>query len=247
MINLVIALLVGAATTNVLFLTDLLSAGEASVPGIFAAFVAYFVLARRSMKRLEGTANKAMQAMQSMPPKLDLAIQTLESARPQAAWQFGIASQIDSQIGMIHFLNQKYDKALPYLEKSLSFGHWMSGAMLGVIHYKKKNHQQMKRVFEIVVRKGKRQSLAWNLYAYLLQQIGEADAAQKMLVKAASATKNDPKIKDSLLAVQNGKKIKMRAYKEQWYQFQLERPPTQYQLVPAGGHGKISRKMRRGR
>ncbi|MEM6533050.1 MAG: hypothetical protein AAF654_10520 [Myxococcota bacterium] len=247
MYNLAISIGAGVLITVALWLSGLLSAGEAAVPGVLVVVITYFVLARRSFKQMEQVFARAMKSLQAMPPKMDLAIATLEDARPSGRWQFGVESQIDSQIGMIFYLQQKFDKALPYFERSLSFGHWMSGAMLGVIHYKKKNHAEMKRVFEIVVKKAKKAGLAWNLYAYLLLQVGERDAAQALLVRALKKTDDDPRVKEALLAVQNGKKIKMKSYKDQWYQFHLERPPMQYQMAAAGGMGKVSKKMRRGR
>ena len=69
--------------------------------------------------------------------------------------------------------------------------------------------------------------------------------ALQLLVQALKKVKDDPKLKEALLNVQNGKKIKMRGYKEQWYQFHLERPPAQYQQAPVGG--KVSKAQRRGR
>ena len=54
------------------------------------------------------------------------------------------------------------------------------------------------------------------------------------------------KVKEALLAVQNGKKIKMKAYKEQWYQFHLERPPVDQQQA-AFMQGKMGKMARRGR
>ncbi|MEL6340299.1 MAG: hypothetical protein AAFP04_12990 [Myxococcota bacterium] len=247
MFNVLISLAAGFVVTAALSLSGLLSIGESAVPGVLVFIVVFFVLARRTFKQVEKVFSGAMRALQAVPPKTELAITALENARGFGRWQFGVESQVESQIGMIHFLQQKFDKALPHFERSLSFGHWMGGAMLGVIHYKKKNHGEMKRVFEIVVKKAKKAGLAWNLYAYLLQQIGERDQAQAVLVRALKRTGDDSKVKDALLAVQNGKKIKMKSYKDQWYQFHLERPPMQYQMAAAGGMGKVSKKMRRGR
>jgi hypothetical protein len=102
----------------------------------------------------------------------------------------------------------------------------------------------MKKVLEVVTKRGKKQGLAWCLRAYLLCQINERDEAVRVLIEGIKKTNDDPKVKDALLALQNGKKIKMRAYKEQWYQFHLERPPA---LVAQGMPTKLSKVARRGR
>ncbi len=245
--NLALSFLVGALLLGLLAVTGLLNVFEATAPAVLAVAVTYFVLARRTFKQVEAIFLEAQKALSSMPPKLDLAISTLEKAYRYAKHQFGVGSQVDTQIGVIYFLQQDYNRALPYLKRSSGFGHWLGGAMLGVIYYKKKDHAQMRQTFDMVVKKAKRQSLPWNLYAYLLTQIGDRDGAQKLLVTALKKTNDDDKIKEALLAVQNGKKIKMRGYREQWYQFHLERPPVdqQQQLLMAGGRG--AKQARRGR
>ncbi len=243
--NILFALVIGFVVFSLLYFTGLLRLGEATVPGILGLLISYFILARRSFKSVEAIFSKAGQYLQSPPPKFDLAVRTMEEAYALAPYQIGIRTQVDAQIGALLFLQKEFNKALPYLQRSLGLGHWLSGAMLGVIYYKKKNHDEMRKTFDVVTKRAKKQGLVWNLYAYLLCQIGERDAAQQILVKGLAKTKNDAKIKESLLNLQNGKKIKMKTYKEQWYQFHLERPPNQYQQVQAGG--KLTKQQRRGR
>jgi len=243
--NVGLAIAAGVVFFALLFVTHLLSAYEAIVPGVLAAALAYYLLARRTFKQVEAVFNEASRSLTSMPPRLELAVSTLEKAYAFAPWQFGVRSQVDSQIGVIYFLQQEFKKAQPYLERSLSLGHWMGGAMLGVIHYKRKEHEAMKKTFETVLKRAKGQGLAWNLYAYLLLQLGEREAAQTLLGEAVKKTKNDPKVQEALLAVQNNKKINMRGYKEQWYQFHLERPPQQQPTFMPGG--RVTKSERRGR
>jgi len=242
--NLGLALLAGAIVFALLFVTGLLSAFEAIAPGVITVFVSYFVLMRRTLKRVEAVFTEASKALASAPPKLDLAIATLEKAYVFGVWQFGVRSQVDTQIGVIHFLQQDFKKAQPFLERSLGIGYWLGGAMLGVIYYKRKDHDAMRKTFDLVIKRAKGQGLAWTLYAYLLTQVGDREAAQGLLATAVKKTKNDAKVQEALLAVQNGKKINMRTYKEQWYQFHLERPPAQQAFMPGGRMSKIERRGR---
>ena len=244
--NILIAIGIGALTWAGLYYSRLLGLGESIVPGVFVMLLAYYALARRSFKAVEKIFNASAKALQSMPPKLELAVSTLESAYVHAPRQIGVRTQIDSQIGMLHFLNKDYNKALPYLSRARGFGHWMGTAMLAVIYYKKKELDLMRQTLEIVTKKGKKTNLAWSLKAYLLCQINERDAAQAVLIEGLKHTKDDAKVKENLLSLQNGKKLKMRAYKEQWYQFHLERPPPQYQQG-AGMRPKLGKVARRGR
>lgn len=243
--NIALAVTFGVLAFAALYVPHVLNLGESIVPGVLVAIAAYIILARRTFRQLEAVFTESAQALQTMPPKFELAIATMQKAYPFASHQFGIRSQVDTQIGVVYYLQKDYNKALPYLQRSLMFGHWLGGAMLGVIYYKKKDYAQMRKAFQVVTKRAKKQGLAWNLYAYLLVQLGEKDAAQRVLTEGLKATDNDAKVKDALLALQNGKKFKMKVYKEQWYQFHLENPPMDLQR---GGVGmKASRIARRGR
>ncbi len=241
-------LLLAAAACGVVFLTffltGLLSAFEAIAPAIIVLLAAYFFLARRTFKKAERIFNEASLALSAVPPKIDLSISIMMKAYRLSRWQFGVRGQVNTQIGVIYFLQQEFKKAQPFLEQAGGFGHWLGGAMLGVIHYKKKDHAAMRKTFDGVVRRAKGQGLPWCLYAYLLLQLGDRDAAQRLLAQATKKTKGDKKVQEALLAVQNGKKINMRSYKEQWYQFHLERPAPQQGFAPGG---RASRMERRGR
>jgi hypothetical protein len=219
---------------------------EGSLPGLIAFFAAYWLLARRTMKKVESIFMEVAKTLQTPPPRFELAVNTLEKAYTYAVWQFGVRSQVDGQIGQIYFLQQENKKAQPYLERSTNlFGHWMGGAMLGVIHYKRKDHAAMRRVMDETTKRAKTEALAWCLYAYLLVQIGDRDAAQKVLATGLEKTKQDTRVKDALLAVQNNKKLKMSVFKEQWYMFRLENPPPQQPMFMPGG--RMSKQDRRGR
>src|SRR5688500_300511 len=127
--NLLLALGIGAALFLLLWLTGLLSAFESSVPGVLAAMIAYFVLARRTFKSVEAIFNTAAQSLQTMPPRFELAIQQLQAAYVYAPVQIGVRTQVDSQVGVLYFLQQEFNSALPPLKASLGFGHWIGAGM----------------------------------------------------------------------------------------------------------------------
>jgi tetratricopeptide (TPR) repeat protein len=243
--NIFLSLLLGVIVFALLFATGVLRLGESILPAVFATVIAYFLLARWVFKKVEKIFTDASKSLQSMPPKFDLAIAGMEKAYAYAPMQLGVRSQVDAQIGVIYFLQKEFNKAQPFLARALGFGHWMAAAMLAVIQYKKKDHDEMRKTLEIVTKRAKKQALAWCLRAYLLAQVGDRDAAQQALVEGVKKTKDDAKVKEALLAVQNNRKIKMRAFKEQWFQFHLERPPAQYQQVVVGG--RMPKAARRGR
>ena len=67
--------------------------------------------------------------------------------------------------------------------------------MLAVIHYKKKNHDAMRQTLSDIERKAKKSGLYWSVRAYLLNQIGEREAAQQVLAKGVEKAPEDPKLK----------------------------------------------------
>src|SRR5688572_15138077 len=119
--NLLTAIGIGVGIFLVLWLTKLLSAFEASVPAFLATVIAYFVLARRTFKAVEAIFNTAAQSLQTMPPRFELAIQQLQMAYAYAPIQIGVRTQVDSQVGVLYFLQQEFNSALQPLKASLGF------------------------------------------------------------------------------------------------------------------------------
>ena len=239
MLNIVYSLGAGFLVFAALYFPRVLNAGESLVPAFIAAVAAMFVLGRsifRQMEKLFAEAGKDLQAQ-----RFDAAIKTLKSGYSLEKKQFGVRSQLDSQIGMIMYLRKEFKESIPYLERSRRLGHWLGVAMLAVAHYKKKDHEKMRETFELLVKRAKKQGLAWNLYAYCLSQIGDDAGAQAVLSRGAAVAKTDDRVKENLLNVQNGKKIKMRGYANEWYQFHLEAPPMQMM----DGRSQFSARRRR--
>ena len=243
--NILLAMAVGLLTWAGLALTNLLRPGEAAVPAVLLAGLGLWLLARRTYRRLEDIFAESSRVLQGVPPRFDLGVAVLERAYPLGRWQLGVSSQVDAQIGVLLFLRKSFGRALPHLKRALLFGHWMAGAMLAVAYYKKRDEAQMRRTLLVVSRRAKKQGLVWNLYAYLLLQVGDRAMAQRVLVEGSKHAADDPRVRENLLALQNGKKLKMRAYQEQWYQFHLEAPPTQH--VQGAGSPRVGRIARRGR
>lgn len=194
------------------------------VPGVLAFFIAFVMMARRVMKKVETIAMSAQPELQNR--NIDRAIEIMKSAYPLAKWQFLLGSQIDGQIGTILFASQKFDAAQPYLQRSFK-RNWVPRAMLAVLHYKNKRSEEMVAVFEEAVKSNKKQALLWNIYAYCLWKQNKRDEAIAVLTRAKEHVGSDEKTDRNLKSLQNDKKMKMRGWNMQWYQFHLDKPPQQ--------------------
>lgn len=193
-------------------------------PGIIALIVAYILLARRSMKQVEGIMNSAQEEMKNQ--RIERGVEIMKSAYPIGKWQFLVSSQIDGQIGYILYMSKKFDDAEPYLRRAFK-KNWVPRAMLGTLLYKRKKYDEMKEVFEDAVQHNKKEALLWNIYAYCLWKTNERDEAIKVLNRALEHIKADDKTSSNLKALQNNKKMKMRGWNLLWYQFHLDAPPAQ--------------------
>jgi tetratricopeptide (TPR) repeat protein len=232
MYNLLISLAVGLAVSLAIrFGTNVGWVGSI-LPGLLALGVSYFVLARRSWKQLEavmGTVQKELMAQ-----KFDRALQTLQGGFALAPWQFLVAAQLHSQIGVLRFVRQDFAGAQPHLEKSFS-RHGIARAMLAVIHYRKKDLEKMRKVFDEAAKDNKKEGLVYAAWAWIEEKEGKHDQAIAVLARGLKANPGDEKLKAAAQTLQNDKRLKLgKLYGEQWFQFHLEKMPPQM-ASPTGG------------
>lgn len=231
MLNLLISLAVGLAVGVAIRFGTEFGWAAAIVPGLIAATAAYLLLARRTWKRLEAIFDAMQREVQAQ--RIDKAIQTLERGFVLAPWQFLVAAQLHSNIGILHYLKRDFDAALPHLEKSFA-RNWIARGMLAVSRYRQRDLAGTREVFEGAVKAAKKEGVIWSVYAWVLEKEGQHEDAIAVLSRAVTANPSDEKLKGSLQALQNGKKLKLgKVYGEQWFQFHLEAPPPQF----VGGPG----------
>lgn len=236
MYNLLISLAAGLLVTlAVRFGTNVGWVGSIA-PGLLVVAVAYFLLARRTWKQLEAVFGAVQKDL--MAQRLDKAVQTLQGGFALAPWQFLVASQLHSQIGVLRYIREDYDGALPHLEKSFS-RHGVARAMLALVRYRKKDLEGMRKAFDRASRDAKKEGLVWAAWAWVEEKEGRHDEAIAILSRGVKANPADDKLKAALQVLQNDKKLKLgKLYGEQWFQFRLEAMPPQVMGPMAGGRGR---------
>lgn len=223
MFNLAISLAAGLLVGILVAVTTRLGAVAAIIPGTVVAVGAYLVLVRRTWKQLEALFDQVQKELQAQ--KVDRALQIMQSGFKLAPWQFLVAAQLHSNIGILHFVKGDQEAALPHLEKSFT-RNWIARAMLGVVRYRSRDMAGMARVFDEAVKANKKEGLLWSVYAWILEKEGRHAEAVALLGRAVAANPSDEKLKASLQALQNDKKLKLgKLYAEQWFQFRLENVP----------------------
>ena len=113
--------------------------------------------------------------------------------------------------------------------------------MLAVLYYKTRDYKKMDSAFLAATKYSPKQGLLWSMWAFCNTKLGKNDKAMQILLQGkAKLGSADPRIASNLNNLQNKKRMKMRNYGEQWYQFQLEMSPNLRQVK--GGHTRFARR-----
>jgi tetratricopeptide (TPR) repeat protein len=240
MINLVLSLAIGFSVAIAIRLTGLpLIAGI--IPGSIATFAALFLLGRRVFNKLQAVNAQVQNELASLSgnprehkAKVDKVVKLLEAALPLGKWQFMVEQEIWGQIGIIRYVFKDLAGAEAAFEKS-SPRNYLAKAMQAAMFHNRKEFERSVMAFEAAVKAGKKTSLVWAAYAWCLMQNKEKDKAIAVLARAVQANPSDEKLKGALTALQNDKKLKMKAWEPEWWQLGLENPPIPQPVFSGGG------------
>lgn len=239
MINLLLGL--GAALAVILLSTLLSIKLWISVPiGLLAGAGLFIWQGRKVQQELEKIFTRAGDLLKKQ--QFEKAIEVMKEGYRFAPRQFLVKGSIDGQIGVVQYLRKKNDEAEPLLA-SASMQHYIAKAMLGILQWKRGEKKKAKETFALALKAGKKESLLYAVYAYVLVEMGERDRAIEILNQGLGICKGDERLITNRNLLQNGKALKMKVYGEQWYQFMLERPMIR-QEAPA--FARVSRRALRG-
>jgi tetratricopeptide (TPR) repeat protein len=232
MFNLLIAVAVGVLVTVLIKLAGF-SFWAGVVPGTLAMLGSFVFLARRIALKVQSLSKVAEKELSTQPAntrerqqRIEKAVKILEEGLAYDRWQFLIGSEIHAQIGMIRYVAQEYPAAQIHLAKA-SARNYMAKALQAALFFKQKDYPKMESAFEVAVKSGKKEGVIWAAYAWCLQQLKENEKALKVMARAVDANPSDEKLKAGLTALQNDKRLRMRAFEPVWWQFGLETPPPQ--------------------
>lgn len=207
----------------------------ASFPGFIAFVITFIIRSKKTFKQFEaviGVVQAELQRQSTIKnPKLrgiDKAIDILKSAYPLARWQFLLKGQIDAQIGILYFQNNRSKDAFPYLENAF-LRHWVARGMLGAHYYKIKDYDKMDHAFQVAMKANKKAALLYLIYAWCLQELKRPEEAKNVLQRGLKVIPGHPFMEKSMITLQNQKKIKLKEYGDEWYQFRLEKHPQEVQ------------------
>jgi len=204
-------------------------------------FIGVFLLfSRITMKKVTAALETAGKDLQGQ--RFEKAVRELKDALKYGKWQIYVEGQLNAQIGMIYYMKRDFSNAFPYLEKAF-FKNWAAMGMLGICYMKRQKKGKMVETFDKALQWTTKESLFWNLYAYCLVECGDTGKAKEILEKGLKKMPGDPHIKENLENLQQGKKMKMRHFGDQWYQFHLENMAAIQKHQMAAMGGRMQRRM----
>ncbi len=239
MLSLLISLAAGAVATLLLLLTPLHYA-FAAIFGTLVFAGVYAVVLRQIMLKINAAVEGAQKDLAAN--RIEKAIRVIEDVQKKfGPWQFYVKQQMNSQIGSIHYLKRDFSARPSSISTRASPGTgsarrcWRSASM------KRSQNGKMIDTFEKAVTVTRKEPLLWNLYAFCLDKVGEHDKAIKVMERGLKKVKGDERIEENLKLLRDGKRMKMQAYGDLWFQFHLEKTGTLMRLHTKAVQGR--RKM----
>jgi predicted Zn-dependent protease len=208
--------------------------------GLMAGLGLFIYLGRKVQAKLEQVFNRAAEAMKKQ--QFDQAIEVMKEGYRFNRWQFLVKGSIDGQIGVVQYLRKKNEVAEPLL-RSASPQHYIAKAMLGILQWKRGEKRQARVTFQLALKSGKKESLLYAVYAYILNEMKDKEKAVAVLNQGLKICKDDERLLVNRNNLQNNRPMKMKVYGDQWYQFMLERPMVRQEPPP---FARISKRALRG-
>ena len=236
MYNLIIALIIASAA----FALGMSVAGSliaGFVPGAIALLIAYFLLARRTGNQFRVVAEHA--AVEFQAGRFEPGLRLMESCLDLSKWQFGIAGQVHGQIGMLMYMQRKWDEARTHLGQAWGRD-WRARSMLAALDHRQGNKEKALSAMADLKGHGGKDPVFWALYAYLAVESKRRDLALKMVNEGLKKCENSPGLIGLQKAIANKKKLKMKAFAPTWYQYFPEQMPRSMMTQNSQQHKGMS-------
>ncbi len=120
--------------------------------------------------------------------QFDPAIEIMKEGYRFNKWQFLVKGSIDGQIGVVQYLRKKNEEAEPLL-RSASYQHYIAKAMLGILQWKRGEKKQARMTFQLALKSGKKESLLYAVYAYVLNEMKDRERPWRSSTRASRSAR----------------------------------------------------------
>ncbi len=221
-------------------------------PAVLVLGVVFYLLTRYIGRSVEADLGEAMALVQQR--KVDEAAQRIEEVKQRwGRWQLLLSQQLDAQLGLLQYIQMKWDAAYPLLARG-SWRNWTALTCMGCIKYREGDKDEAWALFDKAARAAGKEPIIYLVWATLLVRSKSRDKALDVLARGLKKLPNSQALTQLRSTVANKKRINTRAFPQTWYQFFPEDMARQVQgrvrPGPQPSHGfkgpRMSRKMRRG-
>lgn len=215
MYNLLLAIAAGAV---VFLLTAFaLSPIAGILPAVLVVGGVLYGLGRRTSRRVQAELAGVAPLLQQR--KVDEAVALLEGVKQRhGRWQFLLSGQIDAQLGLLDYVQMKWDSARPKLEAG-KWRNWSALVCLGAIDHRQGRKPQAWAHFAQAADASPNEILVYQVWATLLVRDGLRKEALAAVARGLEANKDNAALKDLQGRIANEKKIDTTAFGDNWYQF----------------------------
>ncbi len=224
-----------AAAVSFALVANLTRPAYAFLPAFAILAGVYWLLARRHSKAVEELMVELQREIQQR--RIPNAIKMLVGAYPHAKWVFLLRGQIDGQIGTLYFIDKDFEAALPLLEQAW-VKHWPAKGMLASYWFWHHKPDKALEILDKTISANKKEAMLYGLKAFMQVKLKDADGARASLVAGKEQCPSAVPISENLRRLQNGEKLRMSDFGEQWWQFHLEKPSMNQAMKMAGTTGK---------
>jgi tetratricopeptide (TPR) repeat protein len=215
MLNLLLALALAAA--SFVAVTLWLGPIAAVAPALGVLLLALFLLSRRTAAQVNAELQGVAPLLQAR--RIDEAQTKLTVIKERyGRWQFLLAGQIDAQLGVIDYLQLKFDEARPKLEA----GKWRNAVALcclGCIDWRQGRKDEAVKHFAAAAQASSQDVMVYQVWATLLARDGQRTEALAAVADGLKAIPDNAPLQDLQSRIANKKKIDTDRFGEAWYQF----------------------------
>ena len=205
----------------------------AVVPAVCVFLLIFFLVTRRIGRKVQLEVAGLQGLLEAR--KVREAHQVLAGIRKRyGRWQVLLDGQMQAQAGLIDYMQQKFDEALPQLEKG-TFRNWAAWTGIACIHYRRDRKDEAWAAFKKAANTGSKESIIFAIWAKLLVKDGLRKEALDAIVLGLDAQPDSHLLKDLKRRVANKKAIDVKQFPQSYYQFW----PEDYarQMVMRGRRG----------
>ena len=191
------------------------------IPAVLPAVLVFggitYFLTQRMSAQIEPEVRAAVELLQNQ--KVEEAKAILRGVKQKyGPWQVFINGQMDAQLGMIAYIQTKFDEALPLLESG-SFQNQLALACIGAIHWRNGKKDEAYKNFEKASDASAKETSTYLVWAVLAERDGKQRDALAALDRGLKVVPNSKILKDLRDTIANRRKVDTTALGEVWYQF----------------------------